>query len=271
MNPTSPRDRSPILLLAWLIFRLASLAANADEVPVGKVLPVAGDLMSISGHTAFLIVGKSLGSIQRPWVWYAPTLPGLPGAEERWMLEQFRDAGIAVAGMDVGESYGSPAGQKLYTVFYDEMTRKRGFSTKPVMLGRSRGGLMTLAWAAENPKKVGAFVGIYPVCNLSSYPGLVKAAPAYGLSADELESQLKAFNPVEKLSGLAEARVPFFAIHGDVDKLVPLELNSGLLKDRYLALGGSMQLVVPKGQGHNMWDGFFKCVELVDFVKSKAR
>ena len=31
------------------------------------------------------------------------------------MFEKFRDAGIAVAGVDVGESYGSPAGRKLYT------------------------------------------------------------------------------------------------------------------------------------------------------------
>jgi hypothetical protein len=43
-------------------------------------------------------------------VWYAPTLPNLPGPEERWMFEKFRAAGIAVAGIDAGESYGSPAG-----------------------------------------------------------------------------------------------------------------------------------------------------------------
>lgn len=78
-------------------------------------------------------------------MWYAPTLPNLPAAEEHWMFEQFQKAGISVAGMDVGESYGSPAGRNLYTAFYTEMTTRRDFAAKPVMLGRSRGGLMTLS------------------------------------------------------------------------------------------------------------------------------
>ena len=37
------------------------------------------------------------------------------------------------------------------------------------------------------------------------------------------------------------------------------------------ALGGSMQLIVPPGQGHSMWTGFFKCQELVDFVITTAK
>jgi hypothetical protein len=31
-----------------------------------------------------------------------------------------------------------------------------------------------------------------------------------------------------------------------------------------------MQLVVPAGQGHNMWPGFFQCQALVDFVLARA-
>ena len=31
------------------------------------------------------------------------------------------------------------------------------------------------------------------------------------------------------------------------------------------------QLIVPKGQGHNMWTGFFQCAELVAFVKANAQ
>ena len=135
----------------------------------------------------------------------------------------------------------------------------------------SRGGLMTLAWAAENPDKVAAFAGIYPVCNLASYPGLTKAAPAYGLTPSELEARLADHNPIDRLAPLAKARVPLFAIHGDVDKIVPLEANSGLLKQRYTALGGTIELIVPPGQGHNMWRGFFECAELVTFVKTHAR
>ncbi len=42
------------------------------------------------------------------------------------------------------------------------------------------------------------------------------------------------------------------------------------MKDRYTASGEHMQLIVPKGQGHNMWTGFLKCQELVDFVKRES-
>ena len=130
---------------------------------------------------------------------------------------------------------------------------------------------MTLSWAAENPSKVAAFAGIYPVCNLASYPGLAKAAGAYEMSAEQLTARLTDFNPVERLGALAGARVPLFAIHGDVDKIVPLEANSGLLRQQYAALGGTMELIVPAGQGHNLWRGFFECAELVAFVKTHAR
>ena len=186
------------------------------------------------------------------------------------MFEQFNAAGISVAGIDVRESYGSPDGRKLFSALYDEMV-SRGFSRRPVLLGRSRGGLMTLAWAVENPDKVSGFAGIYPVCNIASYPGIQNAAPAYGLTAEELESELAKHNPVDCLAPLAKARIPMFAIHGDVDTIVPLEKNSGLLHERYTALGGWMQLIVPPGQGHNMWDGFFQSQELVHFVKQHAR
>ena len=54
------------------------------------------------------------------------------------------------------------------------MTEARGYAPKPVLLGRSRGGLMTLSWAVENPDKVAAFAGVYPVCNVASYPGIAQ-------------------------------------------------------------------------------------------------
>jgi hypothetical protein len=69
---------------------------------------------------------------------------------------------LPVAGIDAGESYGSPRGNQVFSALYEAM-QLRGFSAKPMLLGRSRGGLMTLSWAAENPRCVSGFVGIYPV------------------------------------------------------------------------------------------------------------
>jgi pimeloyl-ACP methyl ester carboxylesterase len=255
--------------LVLVVSLLAAQVAAAAEPPK-KTLPLDGEVFEVAGRTAFLIPAKADPHVTaQPWVWYAPTLPNLPGPEERWMFERFRAAGVAVAGIDAGESYGSPAGNKVFDALHAAMTA-RGYSKKPVLLGRSRGGLMTLSWAAANPDKVAGFAGIYPVCDLASYPGIERAAPAFELKPDELKAQLKQFNPVDRLEGLAKAKVPLFAIHGDIDKVVPLDDNSGRVKDRYQALGGKMTLIVPPKQGHNMWPGFFQCRELVEFVIDSA-
>ena len=255
-----------LLMTPWILYAAADKAAHPE-----KELPLPGEVFVIEGRTAFLIPATTGPAAEsKPWVWYAPTLPDLPSESERWMFERFLKAGIAIAGIDAGESYGSPTGNKLFTALYDEMTKTRGYSAKPVFLGRSRGGLMALSWSAANPDKVGAFAGIYPVCNFASYPGIKNAASAYEMSPEALQAKLTDYNPVDRLANLAKARVPLFAIHGDVDKVVPLEANSGLMKERYVALGGTMELIVPPQQGHNMWPGFFQCTELVDFVKANA-
>lgn len=267
-QPARPNPgRIPALLICLVG---TTVWLKAGPLP-DKILPLPGETFEVSRHPAFLIPGKTTaGQTEKPWVWYAPTLPGLPGPEEKWMFEQFRDAGIAIAGIDAGESYGSPAGQILFSGLYQELTDQRGYSHRPVLLGRSRGGLMMLAWAAANPDKVGAFAGIYPVCNLGSYPGVAQAAGAFGLKEEDLQNRLAEFNPIDRLAPLAREGVPLFAIHGDLDTVVPLEANSGLMRERYEKLGGRMQLIVPPGQGHNMWEGFFHCQALVKFVVEHA-
>ena len=259
-------------IVPFLCALMAMCLHGADQ-PAAKTLPMAGEVFAIEGHATFIIPAAKPAAAgeKTPWVWYAPTLPGLPAKEEQWMFERFAAAGIAIVGIDVGESSGSPDGRKLYSALYDELTSKRGFAAKPVLLGRSRGGLMLLNWAAENADKTAAFAGVYPVCNITSYPGIDKAAPAYHLKTADLTEKLAEHNPVDRLDSLIKENVPFFAIHGDNDKVVPLEKNSGLVAERYRAAGKTPILIVPKGQGHNMWTGFFQSQELVDFVIKNAK
>jgi pimeloyl-ACP methyl ester carboxylesterase len=141
------------------------------------------------------------------------------------------------------------------------------------MLGRSRGGLWVTSWAAEHPDQVAGIAGIYPVFDLRTYPGLTAAAPAYGLKPEGLEAKLGEHNPIERVDALAKTKVPVFIIHGDEDKVVPLKENSAELVARYKAAGSedAVTLVVAKGQGHNFWEGFFHCQELVDFAIQRAR
>ena len=258
-------------LIAALLVSLPSL--HAEGAAPAKILPVPGETFIVDGRPAFIIPAKAKARREgrTPWVWYAPTLRGLPDKEEQWLFTRLTEAGIAIAGIDVGESFGSPEGRAGFSALYDELTQRRGFALRPVLLGRSRGGLMTLSWAAENPDKVAAFAGIYPVCNLVSYPGLAKAAPAYGLTAAQLETALAEHNPIDRLAPLARARIPLLMIHGDIDTLVPLEDNSLEVRTRYFALGGQCRVIIARGQGHNRWAGFFQNEEVTDFVIEHAR
>jgi hypothetical protein len=76
---------------------------------------------------------------------------------------------------------------------------------------------MLYNWAIDNPSSVACIAGIYPVCNLSSYPGLSKASGAYGLNEEQLAAQLAEHNPIDRLEALSKAHIPIFHIHGDDD------------------------------------------------------
>jgi hypothetical protein len=67
--------------------------------------------------------------------------------------------------------------------------------------------------------------------------------------------------------------IPVYIIHGDDDKVVPIKENSEALVQRYQQVGAadSVKLIVAKGQGHNFWEGFFRCPELVDFAVQQAK
>ncbi|MBJ07267.1 MAG: alpha/beta hydrolase [Verrucomicrobiaceae bacterium] len=248
------------------------VSTTVSAKPGSKKLPLPGETFEVEGHAAFVILPTEdqRRAVPTPWVWYAPTLPALPAKEERWMFERWLSRGIAIAGIDAGESYGSPAGRRLFSAMHKHLVTQLGFSSRACLLARSRGGLMHYNWASENPEKVACIAGIYPVCNLSSWPGLKRACGAYGLDASGLKSALGKHNPIARLAPLASAKIPIFHIHGDQDRVVPLEDNSGLVAALYEKAGGPVTLKVIKKQGHNMWPGWFQDQDLVNFVISHA-
>ncbi len=246
-----------------LLFALGIQSLAAKDAP-----PKKAEIFDFSGHKAVVYAAPKPAK-GKPWVWYAPTLNGGVSLAGRPMyFDAFMKAGISLAGFDLGEVRGSPASSAKFTLFYDAMV-KRGFSAKPILLGQSRGGMMTLAWAFRNPDKVKAWVGIYPVCNLASWP-LKNSKPQtladYALPEAELVSRLKEFNPIDNLAGLAANKVPMFAVHGDNDIVVPYNDNTKLLKERYESAGGSFSVKIIPGEGHKVGPSFFECQELVDFV-----
>ena len=245
----------------------------ATSKPI-KQLILPGESFLIDQRPAFIMwPEESKRQTPQPWVLYSPTLPRYPDQHEKWIHEQFLNAGVAVAGIDVGEAYGSPAGQKHFSSLYKELTENRGFAHRTCLLGRSRGGLWSSSWAISHPERVSGLAGIYPVFDLTTYPGLKKAAAAYGLTESELSNSLHQHNPIAKIDKLAKAGIPVFIIHGKADKVVPLKENSAELVNRYKELGQGklVDLVVVEGQGHNLWQGFFHSQPLVNFAIERAR
>jgi predicted esterase len=229
-----------------------------------------GELFEVDGHRAFIFMPPSDKRREpQPWVLYSPTLlPNYPDEHERWMHQQFLDAGVAVAGVDVGEAYGSPESMVAIDRLYQVLTEQKGFASRMCLLGRSRGGLWSAAWGARHPDRIAGLAGIYPVFDLTTYPGIDTAAPVYGLTADEFKAQLPQLNPIAKAEVLAREGIPVHLIHGIDDTVVPIEKNSDALAKLYRSAGqaDAVSLERVAGQGHNYWPGFFRSQPLIDFV-----
>ncbi len=262
--------------VAGLLSSFSSFSVAQDKPRVSaNQLILPAELMEIDGKQAFVFLPAEEKRTQpQPWIMYSPTLlPQYPDTHEKWMHKQFLAAGIAVAGIDAGEAYGSPQGCDALDSLYEKLVKQKGFAAKPCLLGRSRGGLWASSWAIRNPSKVAGLAGIYPVFDLTTYPGVAKASAAYGLTAEQLSQQLDKHNPIRNAAKLAEAKIPVFLIHGAIDTVVPLKENSARLQTVYTEAGQEklLNLLVIEDQGHNFWPGFFNCQELVDFAISRAK
>lgn len=201
-------------------------------------------------------------------MWYAPTLKFIPDSSHKFYFEQFLAKGITVAGYNQGDVRGSDRASTKFTHFYDAVVA-RGFSSKPILLGQSRGGFTMLNWAYRNPACVGGFAGIYPVCNITSWPlknARQSVLAEYGLSESEILHELDKLNPIENLQELAKNNVPLYLVYGDNDLVVPHSENSLVVKENYERLGGSVEVKLVPGSGHTGGPFYFNEQSLADFI-----
>ena len=220
------------------------------------------------GSSKCFVLDANSSNQNKPWVWFAPTLPRHPDPSHSWYIDKLIERGISFAGCDQGEVRGSPKSVDRFTNFYMEMV-DRGYSKQPVLLGQSRGGFMMLSWAVLNPIKVKAFAGIYPVLNLRSWPitrNLITTLADFEIDQDTFLKTVDLHNPIHQLEALARAKVPLYMVHGDSDRIVPLEENTQIVINRYTKLGGEAEVKVVPGKGHQVVDDFLKSKELIEFI-----
>lgn len=253
----------------------AEKQAPLEELPVVRSTLFGADmvLLEVAGHKAFILKPpEPRADSAMPWVWYAPTLLAdreeewiSPGKRHAWMFGRLLAGGFYVVGVDVGESWGSPAGRAAYDRFYDHLVRRFGFSKKACLFPVSRGGLMAYNWAADHPDRVKCIGGIYPVSNFQKYPGRERVRLAYGMTEEQLRAELAKHNPLDRLVGLAAAGVPILHVHGDQDTVVPLDTHTAELARRYRTLGGKAEVIIIPGKGHEVAPELWEEPRLADF------
>ena len=207
--------------------------------------------------------------IGRPWIWRARFWGHEPQAEIALLQRGFH-----VAYIDVADLYGSAEAIERWNRFYEFFTRG-GMSTKPVLEGMSRGGLIVYNWAAANPEKVGAVYADAPVLDLMSWPkgdGLGEGSPEdwekvqmlYRINSPKRLEKFEG-NPLDKVKVFADAGFPSLLVAGDRDKVVPLAENAQVFEQKINELGGKASLIVKKGAGHHP-HSFRNPEIIVDFI-----
>ena len=273
-----------VLAASAILVATSSLPARAQdllaELPTVRWGPFAAEMVELKVGSSRAYVVKPLQPAtdgSKPWIWYAPSLStpdgkwALPSDRHAEVVKPLLEKGFYFCGVDVGESYGSPAGRRTFTEFHRTLVDRFGLAPKACLFPVSRGGLMHYNWAVEHPECVARIGAIYPVCDLTSYPRLAKAAKTYELTEEQLRKDLANHNPIDRLGPLAAAGVPIFHVHGDSDTVVPLETNSAELARRYKAAGGKIEILVIPGKGHEIAPEIWRQAKLAKFFLEEIK
>ena len=202
-----------------------------------------------------IVVEPKTAKPGRKWVWKAEFFSAFPKFELA-MLER----GFYLAFLNVGNTFGCPSAMTHFDEFHKTLTEEYSFSTHPIMLGLSRGGLYIYNWAVKNPDKVSCIYADNAVCDFKSWPGGKGDAPGspkdwnkllqdYNFASEE-EASNYPNNPIDNLEVLAKAGIPLIHTSATEDEIVPISENTDILEARYKALGGNIKVIRHPGKHH---------------------
>ncbi len=276
------RQRTELRGAAWLTFTghkrpgiapglpLDEADAKADEltgqIQAQRAQPFPGKISKWNGYDRydFLVGQKRTCSVIVPdnpmagrlWAWKGEFLNAFPQTEID-LLKQ----GVYIVYLNVPNLLGAPEAVQHWNDAYGELISRYGMATKPALIGLSRGGLYCFNWAIANPSKVSCIYADAAVLDMKSWPGgkgkgqgspgdWQLAFKVYGFK-DEAEAMAFKGNPVDNLKPLADAKIPLIHVYGEADHTVPWEENTGIVAERYRALGGAIQLIGKPGVDHH--------------------
>lgn len=217
------------------------------------------------GHVqeSFVIGGRECRVVKpadpapgKPWIWRPEFFEAFNQAD-RALLQQ----GYHLCFIDLKNSFGCPAALDLMDRFYEHVTAAYGVSKKTTLFGFSRGGLYSMNWANRHPERVTLIYLDAAVCDFKSWPGgkgkgkgsppdWAKLIADYGFKSEQEALEYK-LNPIDNLKAIAAAHIPIFCVCGDADGTVPYAENTAILKERYTALGGKIEVIVKPGVDHH--------------------
>jgi hypothetical protein len=228
----------------------------------------------VDGQPVLVVCPTEVAS-GKPWVWHGEFFGHKP-APDIALLKQ----GFHIVYMRVPNLFGSPKAVKHWDEFYKVLTAEYGFSTKPALVGLSRGGFYCYNWATANPTRVACIYGDAPALDLKSWPGgkgtgkgsageWARVQRVFDFKTEQEAIDYK-LNPVDTLGPLAKAGVPLLHVYGDADIVVPWKENTGLIAKRYKELGGEITLIGKPGVGHHP-HGLTDSTPIVDFILKHSR
>lgn len=257
INRSISAMRNVLILLACILATPLLLAADPAPFP-GKASDWKGfprHDFTVDGQT-FLVVEPKQAAPGRPWMWRAEFF----GHEPQGDLALLEKGWHIVHNASAAGHYGSPSGVAAWDACYRVLTATHGLSPKPVLEGFSRGGMLSLNWAVAHPTQTSGLYLDAPVCDIRSWPGgkgKGKGSPGdwknclkrYDLTEDTAKTYDQ--GALDRLAPLAGAKVPILLICGDADQVVPWPENGQILKTRYEALGGKVELILKPGVDHH--------------------
>jgi len=198
------------------------------------------------------VVEPKVAAGRREWIWRTEFF------DHRPMLDLMMLAkGYHLVYLNVGNTFGAPGPMEEFSKFYSVLVGPEWRLNRRVVLeGFSRGGLYAYNWAARNPDKVQAIYGDAPVCDFKSWPkqhspdDWKALISSYGFPT-EAAANAYPFNPIDNLDAIAAAHIPLIHVVGDADDVVPVSENTAILVQRYLKLGGTIEVIHKPGVNHH--------------------